>query len=58
MYYTITNRIQWKIVWQAAICPKMQGTVSGARALHLFPVNSGNSARSLEIVQSIFDNTA
>ena len=28
------------------------------RYLHLFPVNSGNSARSLEIVQSIFDNTA
>ena len=26
--------------------------------IHLFPVNSGNSARSLEIVQSIFDNTA
>ena len=33
MYYTITNRIQWKIVWQAAICPEVQDTVSGARAL-------------------------
>ena len=30
----------------------------GGATLHLFPVNSGNSARSLEIVQSIFDNTA
>ena len=33
MYYTITNRIQWKIVCQAAICPEVQGTVIGARAL-------------------------
>ena len=34
------------------------GDVSGGQSLHLFPVNYGNSARSLEIVQSIFDNTA
>ena len=28
------------------------------KVLHLFTVNSGNSVHSLEIVQSILDNTA
>ena len=43
---------------QTGLFATLRGQAQCAHNIHLFPVNSGNSARSLEIVQSIFDNTA